>query len=136
MDTRVIQSWLRFVEPNLIKINKVVILGFGSGEHVFEFQKKYPHIEVVVVDPRKKNILSNPHQLHSTIQYVSTLDGIIYLKKILKSSSFPIPILNFRPCWNYYKTFFILAEKILIGFEDLNEWKNTPSHFIMESLFV
>ncbi len=139
MDTKVVKSWLRFIEPTLKQdhqIKKVVILGYGTGDHIFELQKKYPHIEVIVVDPRKENIKQNFSLAPQSFQYVSAECGVIRLQKLLKQSHYLIPILEFRPCWDSYGQFFTWAETTLKGTPELKEWQHTPSDFILRSLFV
>jgi len=136
MDSRIIKSWIRFVEPNIYNTDKVVILGFGTGQHIIEFQERFPNIEVIVVDPRKIKMEEIVIQPFSSFQYVSTFEGVLKLQASLKYSSLPIPILDFRPCWNPYKAFFVWTEAILKGAVDLQEWHNSPSEFIMESLFI
>jgi hypothetical protein len=135
MDTKIINSWFRYIEPNIKNSAKVVVLGFGDGDHIVEFCNRFPQIELIVVDPRKEKIVNSLHHDICSFQYMSTLEGVSNLQTILMEAKFPIPIIEYRPCWYPYKQFFNWAELTLKSINDLSKWNNTPAEFIMESLF-
>lgn len=137
MDTnKIIQSWLRFVDPLVFQSKSVVVLGCDSELVLTEFQRKYPHIAVIIVDPRREKIQQFQSCGVSTFQYVSTWDGIAFLQKTLQVTDYPVPIISYRPCWGSYAVFFTEAERTLKGFHELDVWKNTPADFILDSLFA
>lgn len=135
-DTKLISSWLRYTETAVVSAKKVVVVGFGSGEHVRTLQNAYPHLEILVVDPRRELFDSHQSGVSSTIQYISSLEGVKNLKYILAESNFLIPILEYRPCWYPYKVFFDWATYELKASASPQEWKDTPAEFILESLFL
>lgn len=139
MDTKIIKSWLRYIAPILSplhQIKKVVVLGYGSGHHIFELQRQYPHIEIIVVDPRKENVKLNFSLAPRSFQYVSAECGVLRLQALLKRSRYLIPVIEFRPCWEPYSDFFSWSEVTLKGTPELKEWMHTPTDFILQSLFV
>lgn len=138
MDTRIIKSWLRFIEPVLHRnqVTTLVVLGYGSGEPIFELQKKYPDIDLIVVDPRKENFKHNYMQACGPLQYVSNKQGVWRLQKVLQQSSSLIPMVEFRPSWDPHVDFFIWSEAVLKETTEVINWSHQPSHFILQSLFV
>lgn len=139
MDTRIIKAWLRFIEPILNsnqQIEKFVVLGYGSGQHIFELQRLYPHIEVIVVDPRKENIKQNFRLAPSALQYVSSERGVKRLQSLLQQSTSLIPVIEFRPCWDPCNDFFTWSEMALKETTMLKSWMHAPADFILRSLFV
>lgn len=134
------QAWIRYITP-MIKFHsypemEVVIIGLGTGEHIDFFNKEFPECSITLIDPRKQTYLQFYSRFQRNIRYISTLEGVQLLKQELINSLHPIPILEYRPAWYPEKIFFQWTHSELMGFMDWNHWKESRSHFILESLFV
>ncbi len=132
---REIVLWLRFIEPKLVDASEAIVLGMGNGAHINSLSERYPNLAITVVDASLNGVTHLDPKGGLPIQYVNSIEGVETLQQAVRHRSKPLPILCFRPSWFPHKIFFQWVYHSLVEFEAPQQWKNSPSEFILESLF-
>lgn len=143
MDTRTadklkkeVRAWVDFIAPAIDDHNDLVVLGLGQGLHINFLLQSYLNLTITVVEPREELIHGFSTIALGSIRYVRSLDGVKRLHDALSVSEKPIPVLPYRPSWYPNKIFFEWAYSYLLDKNCFANWRNSPSEFILESLFV